>query len=310
MLYHHLRTYPRFLNEKDFHNLPEFGMFTSASQVQIDVRYEDLISTINAFSKLEPINAFLFSNSVLNDENIELACSRDMLWEKSMQGYTEKNVGMFDPVPQSIDELLDYMLEMSIYCCQQDDKYINFPPILIKDYFNQKEIDGEYFEDGKYHQIKFKPRLDDFEYFRTFKFENLTFRGTIEFRSVCTQPVNEIMAVPAFHLGLINQSKKINEILDKDTIIFNNGYSLYQLRRMFIRSDIPNFVNKEEFKKLLKTILDLASHGLKVRGKSEEKLLEPLYKRVNSLENPAQRVINHINFGEDLDRLILDYSKI
>jgi hypothetical protein len=79
---------------------------------------------------------------------------------------------------------------------------------------------------------------------------------------------------------------------------------------MFVKSDLPDFVNKEEFKKFLKTIIDLANNGLKIRGYSEEKLLEPLYKRANSLENPAQRVINHIkNFDEDLNTLILDYAR-
>jgi gamma-glutamylcysteine synthetase len=34
MLYHHLCTYNRFNNEKSFHDMPEFGMFTSAAQIQ------------------------------------------------------------------------------------------------------------------------------------------------------------------------------------------------------------------------------------------------------------------------------------
>jgi gamma-glutamylcysteine synthetase len=310
MLYNHLCTYPRFSHEKRFHNMPEFGMFTSASQVQLDVDYDNLISTIKTFSKLEPIKAILFSNSVLNGENIQLSCSRDMLWENSMQGYTQKNVGIYDPLPQNIEELIDYMLDTSIYCTEQDDKYINFPPILIVDYFNQKEVTGEYFKNGKYHQIKFKPRLSDFDYFRTFKFEDLTFRGTIEFRSVCCQPVKENIAVPAFHLGLIEKIKELNEILDNDTVLFNKGYSLTDLRRMFVKSDFPSFVDKKELKKLLKVIIDLSADGLKNRGNKEEKLLKPLYERAKSLENPAQRLIKHVNSGKDIEKLILEFSKI
>lgn len=317
MLYHHLCSYPNFSHEKKFHDMPEFGMFSSASQVQIDIEYDKLISTINAFTKLEPINAILFSNSVLIDENgkvdgeySDLICSRDMLWEDSMQGYNKKNFGMYDPIPQSIDELLDYMLNTSLYCTEQDRKYINFPPELISDYFTKKEISGEYFEDGKYHKINFKPEINDFNYFRTFKFEDMTFRGTIESRSVCTQPVKDSMAFVAFHLGLINQTEKVNEILDRDTVIFNNGYSASELRELFVKKDLPKFVDEEKLKRLLREILDLSKEGLKLRGNNEEQLLNPLYERVKVLENPGQKLIKHINSGKNLEDLIYEYSKI
>ena len=310
MLYHHLCTYNRYSNEMNFHDMPEFGMFTSAAQIQLDVNIEDLISTINAFSKLEPLKAILFSNSVLTGENMELACSRDMLWENSMQGYNTKNFGMYDPIPQSIEELLEYMLSTSIYCTEQDGKYINFHPTVITEFCNRKKINGEYFEDGKYHEITFKPKKGDFNYLRSFKFEDLTFRGTIEFRSICCQPVNETMTVHAFYFGLINQIDKLNQILDDDTIVYNKPYSLTELRKMFVKFNLPEFVEKDKLKSLLIKILDLASEGLKERGKQEEELLKPLYKRAKSLENPAQRLIKHLNSGGKVEELIHEYGKL
>ncbi len=310
MLYHHLCTYKRYEDEKNFHDMPEFGMFTSAAQIQLDVYFEDLISTIDAFSKLEPIKAILFSNSVLNGENMELACCRDMLWENSMQGYSDKNFGMYDPVPESIDELLEYMLSTSIYCTEHDGKYINFHPTPITEFFNRQKINGEYFDDGSYSEITFKPKKEDFNYLRSFKFEDLTFRGTIEFRSVCSQPVKDTMTVHAFHLGLINQIDELNQILDDDTTLFEKPYSLTELRKIFVRSYLPEFVEKTELKKLLIKILDLASESLKERGMQEEELLNPLYKRAKSLENPAQKLIKHLNSGGNLNELINEYGRL
>ena len=310
MLYHHLCTYPRYEEEINFHNMPEFGMFTSAAQTQIDVDFDDIIPTISAFSKLEPIKAILFSNSALNGENMELACSRDMLWENSMQGYNKKNIGMFDPLPQSIEELLEYILSTSIYCTEQEGKYINFIPTPITEFFKRDEITGEYFEGGKYNEITFKPKKEDFNYLRSFKFEDLTFRGTIEFRSVCCQPVNETMTVHAFHMGLIDRVDEINQILDYDTVLFNKAYSLTELRKLFVKSYLPEFVEEKELKKLLIKILDLASESLKERGNKEEKLLKPLYKRAKSLENPAQRLIKHLNSGGKIEEVIYEYGKL
>lgn len=311
MLYHHLCLYLRYADEINFHDMPEFGMFTDASQIQIDVNFDDLIPTINAFSKLEPIKAILFSNSVLNGENLELACSRDMLWEDSMHGYTtKKNVGMYDPIPQSIDELVEYLLQTSIYCTEQEGKYINFRPTVITEFYKEDKINGEYFQGGKYHEITFKPIKEDFNYLRTFKFEDLTFRGTIEFRSVCCQPVNETMTVHAFHLGLINRIDEVNQILDEDTVLFNRSYSSSELRKIFVKFHLPEFVEEKELKKLLVKILDLASESLKEIGKKEEKLLKPLYKRAKALENPAQRLIKHLNSGGEIEEFIHEYGKL
>jgi gamma-glutamylcysteine synthetase len=271
---------------------------------------KDLIPTINAFSKLEPLKAILFSNSVLNGENMEFACSRDMLWERSMQGYNEKNFGMYEPIPQSIDELIEYILKTSIYCTEQEGKYINFTPTVITKYFERDKINGEYFEDGKYREITFKPKKEDLNYLRSFKFEDLTFRGTIEFRSVCCQPVNETMTVHAFYFGLINQIDKLNQILDDDTILFNQPYSLSELRKIFVKFKLPEFVEERQLKNLLIKILDLASEGLKERGNNEEELLKPLYNRAKSLENPAQRLIKHLDSGGRIEELIYEYGKL
>ena len=69
MLYHHLNSYTNYDKTIKFHNHPEYGTFSSASQVQLDVNYNDLIETINTFNLVEPIKAILFSNSILLKEN-------------------------------------------------------------------------------------------------------------------------------------------------------------------------------------------------------------------------------------------------
>jgi len=81
------RQYPQHKNEvaMRFHERPDFGTFTSASQVQLDVRYEELTDVINVFGLLEPYKALLFANSYLSDYP-EFLCVRNMLWEHSMQG--------------------------------------------------------------------------------------------------------------------------------------------------------------------------------------------------------------------------------
>lgn len=118
------------------------------------------------------------------------------------------------------------------------------------------------------------------------------------------------MTVHAFHMGLINQVDEVNQILDEDTALFNKSYSLTELRKIFVKSYLPEFVEKSELKMLLIKILDLASESLKERGNKEEKLLKPLYNRAKSLENPAQRLIKHLNSGGKIEELIHEYGKL
>ena len=109
MLYHHLKSYTDYPDGlMDFHDYPGYGMFSSASQVQLDVPYDDLIGNINVFSKLEPIKALLFSNSLLLGDNEEYVCFRDILWEYSTHGINPHNIGMYDLELGSIEELMDY----------------------------------------------------------------------------------------------------------------------------------------------------------------------------------------------------------
>jgi gamma-glutamylcysteine synthetase len=129
MLHHYLGMFKQYKHPEFFHNYPDYGMFSSASQVQIDVDYDDLLDTINVFSKLEPIKALLFSNAVMPEEEEDILCVRDMLWKNSMHGLNPKNVGMFEGELTSEEELIDYIGKTSIYCTMRYGKYVSFEPI-------------------------------------------------------------------------------------------------------------------------------------------------------------------------------------
>lgn len=310
MLFHHLKSYKNYDLPLYFHNYPEYGTFSSASQVQLDVKYEDLPMAINAFSKLEPVKAILFSNSVLLDEHEELLCCRDMFWENSTHGINPHNIGMFECELSSAEDLLNYIESTSIYCVERGDKYINFKPINIMEYFQRREIEGEYYDKGKYKKIIITPEIGDLDYLRTFKFEDLTFRGTIEFRSICCQPVKDSMTVAAFHIGLMDRIKELNEILNQDYTLYHHGYTAAELRKMFVKSKLDQFVDEDALYDLVKKILDLSYDGLSARGFGEEEFLKPLYERAAERTNPAKNMLSLKNSGVDLEKIICEYGKI
>ena len=311
MLYHHLKSFNKYNNiSMYFHDYPGYGMFSSASQVQLDVHYEDLIKTINTFTKIEPIKALLFSNSVSMDKNKHLTCFRDALWEYSTHGINPHNIGMYDVDFEDIDDIINYLETLNIYCVMRDGAYINFESINLLEYFNKEFIIGEIYNKNRYEKIEIKPNINDIDYLRAFKFINLTFRGTVEFRSVCTQPIRDTMSVAAFHLGLKEKIGELNTFMSKDQVIYHKGYTASELRKLLIQDELPPFINKKELCELTNNILDIAKEGLCKRGLGEEIFLKPLYNRVKYHTNPGKEMINSLHDGKKLEKIIKDYGGV
>ena len=310
MLYHHLHSYTKYEGgEIPFHHYPKFGTYTSASQVQIDIFYDDLIPVINAFNKLEPFKSALFANSYFPEEP-EYACARNMLWERSMQGYNPHNIGMFEYVLKDTDDLIEYIKSTSIYCTMRNGRYVNFTPVPIADYLKLPSVHGEYFDGEKYVETDIEPRIEDLEHLRTFKFEDLTYRGTIEFRSSCTQPIRDSMCVAAFHIGLLERIGELDGLLSSDGVIYSHGYSAAELQRIMSKRTLPDFVDREKLSDILNRILELAESGLRQRGMGEEVFLSPLYARAKNLSNPALEMINGIENGKSIEDYIREYAKL
>ena len=311
MLYHHLKSYNNYDDvPMHFHEFPEYGMFSSASQVQLDVYRDDLVKTINVFSKIEPIKALLFSNSVLIDENKHVTCFRDALWEYSTHGVNPHNIGMYDVDFKDLNDLQSYLESLNIYCVMRDGAYINFQSMNVLDYFSKDYVCGEIYSNGEYRKMEVKPLINDIKYLRPFKFINLTFRGTVEFRSVCTQPIKDSMSVAAFHLGLKDKLDELDELISNDEVIYHKGYTASELRKLLIQDELPAFIDRDGLCKLSKDIVDLASVGLEERGIGEEIFLKPLYGRIRNHVNPGKNIITLLNNNTNIEDVIEEYGKL
>ncbi len=290
-----------------FHPYPAFGAFASASQVQLDVNRNELLHVLKGFSLVEPVKAVLFSNSYMESEP-DLLCVRDLFWENSTHGINPHNIGAFDCPLDSVDDLLEYICTTSIFCTERDGHYLHFQPIPITDYLERSEVTGEYYEQGAFHTLTFTPALSDLAYLRTYKFEDLTFRGTVEFRSVCCQPLSEAMTVGAFHMGLMERLPELLTLMEDDRVLYHHGYSATELRRIMNRRNWPEFVDRAALKGLCLSVLELAKEGLESRRMGEEIYLKPLYARAETLSSPARAFVEAREAGVPVAQLIRAYS--
>lgn len=251
------------------HPYPSYGAFICGNQVQLDVRRDNYIRIINAFNKIEAAKAYLFSNSEFSSEAWDTKIARDIFWEESLHGYYRANVGIFPKDYQSEEEFFNNLARTAIFTVTREGKSYYFKPIRVEDYLDQKEIIA-YTTDGKEKNIN--PVKEDLKQHRSYQFQDLTARGTVEFRSVCTQPLETTFAPIAFELGLFVQLEKLENYLEHCSFLRNEKQDYRNLRKKYSKK-ILSKKEKEKIKTFSKELLEISKSGLLERGYEEEKYL-------------------------------------
>ena len=251
------------------HSYPSYGAFICGNQVQLDVRRDNYLRIINAFNKIEAAKAYLFSNSEFSAEAWDTKIARDIFWEESLHGYYKENVGIYPKDYQSEEEFFNNLARTAIFTATREEKSYYFKPIRVEDYLDQKEITA-YTADGNAKIIN--PVKEDLKQHRSYQFQDLTARGTVEFRSVCTQPLETTFAPIAFELGLFVELEKLENYLEDSSFFKNEEQDYRKLRKKYSKK-ILSKEEKEAIQSFSKDLLDIAEAGLMKRGYGEEKFL-------------------------------------
>lgn len=256
----------------DLHDYPEYGAFICGSQVQLDVSKSNYLRVINAFNQIEAAKAFLFANSEFSGEDWDTKISRDIFWEESIHGIYAENVGVNARLFKDENDFFDYLDHSAIFTAERDGETYYFYPIRAKDYLGTPKIHA-FALDGR--EILLYPQEKDFQTHRSYQYQDLTTRGTIEFRSVCTQPLNRTFAATAFHLGLLLNLNKLEAYLQSAPFFTTFGRDYKSLRRQFSKKMLTD-EEETAIVEFSKGLLLLAEEGLEKRGKQEMAYLQPL----------------------------------
>ena len=251
------------------HSYPSYGAFICGNQVQLDVSRDNYLRIINAFNKIEAAKAYLFSNSEFTAEAWDTKIARDIFWEESLHGYYKENVGIYPKDYQSEEEFFNNLARTAIFTATREGKSYYFKPIRVEYYLDQKEITA-YTADGNEKIIN--PVKEDLKQHRSYQFQDLTARGTVEFRSVCTQPLETTFAPIAFELGLFVELEKLENFFEDSSFFKNEEQDYRKLRKKYSKK-ILSKEEKEAIQSFSKDLLDIAKAGLMKRGYKEEKFL-------------------------------------
>ncbi len=128
--------------------------------------------------------------------------------------------------------------------------------------------------------------------------------GTLEIRPACQQPWPETMAVAALNLGLVEAEATLHPWLQSEL-----GDSCWAQMRTYHQQVIRHGLDAPQpLPDLLRRALTAAAEALARRGFGEERLLAPLWRRLERRQNPAQRA--RIVFRHDGMAGLLDHATI
>ena len=256
----------------NLHDYPQYGAFICGSQVQLDVSKSNYLRVINAFTQIEAAKAYLFANSEFSGADWDTKISRDIFWEESMHGIYPENVGVNARLFKDEDDFFDYLDHSAIFTAERDGQTYYFNPIQVRDYLTTPEIQA-FTLNGD--EVLIYPQEQDFQTHRSYQYQDLTTRGTIEFRSVCTQPLDRTFASAAFHLGLLLHLDKLEAYLQSAPFFTTFGRDYKSLRRQFSKKMLTD-EEESAIVEFSKGLLLLAEEGLEKRGKQEMTYLQPL----------------------------------
>jgi gamma-glutamylcysteine synthetase len=112
--------------------------------------------------------------------------------------------------------------------------------------------------------------------------------GTLEVRPACQQPWAEQMAAMALTLGLLEARPGIMAYIEET---LGPDYWTW-LRTYHQQAIVLGLAAPQPAPNFLATLLHHAQVGLRHRGRNEERLLDPLFTRLQRKQNPAQRARN------------------
>ena len=238
----------------------------------MDVSKSNYLRVINAFTQIEGAKAYLFANSEFTGTDWDTKISRDIFWEESMHGIYTENVGVNARLFNDEADFFDYLDHSAIFTAERDGQTYYFYPIQARDYFATPEIQA-FSLNGD--EVLISPQEKDFETHRSYQYQDLTTRGTVEFRSVCTQSLERTFASAAFHLGLLVNLDKLVAYLETAPFFKEFGRDYKFLRRQFSKKKLT-YEEKTAIIEFSKDLLLLAEEGLEMRNKQEMTYLQPL----------------------------------
>jgi gamma-glutamylcysteine synthetase len=243
---------------------------TASDQVQIDIGRHELVHILNFGNLMAPVIIALCANSPVYESELSPYCSGREGQMAAIHA-SEHRHGMPVRPYRSIEDYVATVSESTFLILREDN-------VVVPSHQRFTDYLAEH-----------GPDFDAFLFHEHYIWNSARLRvayGTVEIRPACQQPWDEQMAAAALGVGLIEASVEIAAYVQAAL-----GEDYWTIMRTYHRQVIrTGLAAPQPAPNLLAKIVDLAADGLRRRGQGEERLLAPIYHRLERHMNPAQRM--------------------
>tara|TARA_Y100001934_G_C12280619_1_gene739712 strand:+ start:39 stop:1391 length:1353 start_codon:yes stop_codon:yes gene_type:complete len=263
---------------------------SSTAQVNLDFSSEkDMINKLKLSFLLQPVATALFANSPFSDGSLNGYKSiRSEYWKDTDPDRTGILTFVFDN-SMSYERYVDYALDVPMYFISRKGKYIDLAGKSFRD-FMMKKIDAVRNYDAS---------IDDWELHLTTIFPEARLKNYIEMRGADAGNIDHICALSAFWVGLIYDTKALDEALELTKGITKD--ELVELRNKVPLEGLDCSVGKHDVYRLASEAIDISKNGLKRRNKlntennDESIYLKYLEEIIFRKESPADKLARKFN---------------
>ena len=245
---------------------------TASDQTHVDVSGPEIVPMANLANMLSPVIIALCANSGVVGGGDAGVCS----WRETAMGYVQPEHGRHG-MPIRPAETLAHHLEM---LCE-------LPHLMHRENGVARLSDGRPFS-AHMVELSGEDAWQAFlvhDHYVWHSARPRSRQGTVEIRCACQQPWDEHMAVAALSLGLVSAAQEL-AVFIQDKL----GNDAWEIMRRWhgevIRSGLAAVEPVDGF---MVGVLERAKGALRARGRREASLLDPLFRRLERRENPAQR---------------------
>jgi len=276
-------------------------MFRTATvQVNLDFADEaDMVEKMRAGLALQPIATALFANSPFTTGRPNgFKSYRAEIWRDTDPDRTGNLPFVFE-AGMGFERYVDYALEVPMYFVYRNGRYIDVAGASFGEFLKGRldQLPGEY------------PTFDDWADHLTTLFPDVRLKRFLEMRGADAGPFSELMALPAFWVGLLydpdSQAEAAALIADWTTS-----------ERQHLRDQVPRLGLKTPFRgdtvaDIARAAVAIAEKGLMRRaiidkdGDDERKHLARLAETAAEERSPADRLLAEytVEWAGDIERL-------
>jgi glutamate--cysteine ligase len=259
---------------------------TCTVQVNLDYASEaDMVKKLRVSLALQPLATALFANSPFSEGTLNgFKSYRAHVWTDTDPDRTGIPAFVFED-GMGYERWVDYVLATPMYFVYRDGEYIDVAGRSFRQFMTGElpELPGE------------RPTLSDWSDHVTTLFPEVRVKKYLEMRGADCGASDQLCGLPALWVGLLYDQTSLDAAADlvRDWTLAE----MEELRARVPREGLQAPFRNGTVQDLAKRVLEIASHGLKARGRldwigtSEESYLSDLHETVASGQTPADRKI-------------------